>query len=143
MTVDFTQQFEAFYRDFGKADLTALADIYHPLVVFQDPVHAVDGIAALRGYFESSRANLRHCSFDFNHRAIQDDTGFFQWRMDYAHPRIQRGKTQCLRGCTLIRARRNKIVYHEDFYDLGAMLYEHVPVLGWAIRKIKLRIANG
>lgn len=36
----------------------------------------------------------------------------------------------------------DRIFYHEDFYDLGAMIYQHVPVLGRIIRFINQRIGR-
>ena len=32
-----------------------------------------------------------------------------------------------------------KIYKHQDFYDLGAMLYEHIPVLGSLVKIIKTK----
>ncbi|WHI49643.1 hypothetical protein P3339_14310 [Microbulbifer sp. MLAF003] len=37
----------------------------------------------------------------------------------------------------------DKVFYHEDFYDMGAMVYEQVPLLGSLIRKIKSRLGQG
>ncbi len=31
---------------------------------------------------------------------------------------------------------------HKDYYDLGEMVYEHVPILGFIIRKIKGKLAK-
>lgn len=36
----------------------------------------------------------------------------------------------------------DRIFYHEDFYDVGAMIYQHVPVLGRIIRFINQRIGR-
>jgi hypothetical protein len=33
-----------------------------------------------------------------------------------------------------------KICYHRDYYDLGALLYERIPILGSLIRSIKARL---
>lgn len=143
MNRDLIQQFEAFYRNFGQADLLDLAKIYDRKITFVDPIHTVDGIEALTAYLVSSRANLIHCTFEFDCRALQEGQGFFQWRMHFAHPRVEAGRTQSLRGCSLIKIEYGKIVYHEDFYDLGAMLYEHIPVLGWVTRKIKRDLVSG
>lgn len=36
----------------------------------------------------------------------------------------------------------SRITHHEDFYDMGAMIYQHVPVLGWAVKKINSRLVS-
>lgn len=141
MTTEFSQRFETLFEDFKGADLKQLQQLYDPGVEFRDPIQQISGLSSLLRYFEASRANVSCCSFEFDQRLVNADGGFFQWRMHYAHPRIQGGRRQVLRGVTMIRL-QEKIVYHEDFYDLGAMLYEHVPVLGWAAAKIKRSMAE-
>lgn len=141
MITEFSERFEALFKDFKGADLQQVQQLYDPGVEFRDPIQKVSGLSPLIHYFEASRANVSYCSFEFDQRSLSADGGFFQWRMHYAHPRIQGGGGQVLRGVTMIRL-QEKIVYHEDFYDLGAMLYEHVPVLGWAANKIKQFMAK-
>lgn len=142
MTPKLVEAFESMFLDFKNADLTTMADVYDPQVVFRDPVHRLTGLPELRTYLDKSRANLSSCKFVFDKRAIEGAEAFFQWRMHYAHPKIARGREQTLRGCSMITA-YSSITYHEDFYDLGSMLYEHVPLLGWATRKIKSTMAEG
>ncbi len=36
----------------------------------------------------------------------------------------------------------DSIIYHKDYYDLGEMVYEHVPILGFVIKKIKGKLAK-
>ena len=59
--------------------------------------------------------------------------------MHLAHPSIAKGQPICVRGMTHIKY-NEKIYYHEDCYDLGAMIYEHVPVLQKIIRFIKNKL---
>lgn len=131
MNKDLTQQFEAFYRNFAQTDLKDFEKIYDWKLTFVDTIHAVGGIEAVTDSLMSSRVNIIHCTFEFDRRALQDGHGFFQWRMHFAYPRVEAERTQSVRGCSLIKVEYGKIVYHKDFYDLGAMLYERVPVLGW------------
>jgi hypothetical protein len=63
------------------------------------------------------------------------------WQMTFSHPRLRRGKALKVRGMTLIRF-TDRIYYHEDFYDLGAMLYQHIPLLGTAVRHINRRLSS-
>ena len=36
----------------------------------------------------------------------------------------------------------DKVEVHEDFYDMGAMLYEQLPVLGNVTRWLRMRLAS-
>ena len=36
----------------------------------------------------------------------------------------------------------DKVYYQQDQYDLGAMIYEHIPVIGPVVRFLKRRLGN-
>jgi hypothetical protein len=38
--------------------------------------------------------------------------------------------------------RNNRIYYPRDYFDLGAFVYENVPMLGSIIKRIKQRLAS-
>ena len=59
--------------------------------------------------------------------------------MKFSNPALAGGKMITLRGITQIRF-TDRIYYQEDFYDLGAMLYQHIPVLGAIIRFVNSRV---
>jgi hypothetical protein len=40
-------------------------------------------------------------------------------------------------GFSQISFEDNKVKHHRDYFDLGSMLYEQIPVLGLLIKKIK------
>ena len=60
--------------------------------------------------------------------------------MSYSHPRLAGGGQIDVAGISHIRF-DDKINYHRDYYDLGEMLYEHLPAYGWLTRKLKARLA--
>lgn len=135
------KDFKEFYNIFNSETPAQLPRFYHPAVTFKDPIHELKGIAALTDYFASfCNANTQY-RFEFINEVITHDQAFFQWRMYYSHPRLANGKPLQLNGGSLIKF-NTQIIYHEDFYDMGAMIYQHIPVLGWAVKKINARIAE-
>lgn len=34
------------------------------------------------------------------------------------------------------------IIRQRDYYDAGEMIYEHLPLLGWAVRGVKRRVRS-
>ena len=36
---------------------------------------------------------------------------------------------------------RDRVHFHQDYFDAGALLYEHLPLMGGAIRWLKGRLA--
>jgi hypothetical protein len=62
--------------------------------------------------------------------------------MRYRHPRLKAGKHDIkVDGVTLLRWENNLVVQHQDIFDAGSLLYEHLPVIGWLIHKLKERMA--
>lgn len=131
--------FKQFYRHFDQHSLDMLEDIYAEDVTFSDPVHMIQGLGTLKSYFEGMCGNLSECRFEFIDEVIGDSNACFKWQMYYSHPSLKSNAPLKLMGTSFIEY-SDKIDSHEDFYDMGAMLYEHLPILGSAVRLLKSRI---
>ncbi|MEX2962300.1 nuclear transport factor 2 family protein [Microbulbifer sp. TYP-18] len=134
-------QLKQYYTDFLAVDPDCLGELYSQQVIFCDPLHRVEGLAALKDYFASMSARMITCRFQFDDAVVGTDEACLPWQMHYAHPRLNAGQTLSLRGCSLLRF-EHRVYYHEDFYDLGAMVYERLPLLGSLVRGVKSRIAG-
>jgi hypothetical protein len=135
------EKFKALYQIFDHNTLSELHSLYSTNVTFKDPIHSIQGLDQLAHYFGNFCDPAMHCKFVFINQLINDQQAFFQWRMHYRHPRLRSGKTLILDGGTLIKF-NSHIFYHEDFYDMGSMLYQHIPVIRWAIKKINARLVS-
>lgn len=129
-----------FYRHLDMSLLPQLSRIYHPHVVFIDPVSHYDGVDALERYFAQLLKKVNYCRFDIQPALVQGDEASLFWRMEYSHPSLKKGHAMSLNGASHLRLAENRIIYQRDYYDLGAMIYEHVPMLGGAVRAIKARL---
>jgi len=128
------------YRNLHAGNLEQLNRVYAENVLFIDPFHHIEGLPALKAYFAGMYSNVRHVEFQFE-RVLQDDSSaLIRWTMSLSHPRLNSGKTLHVPGVTELEF-TDRITLHRDFFDAGALLYEQVPVIGWAIRRIKERIA--
>lgn len=132
-------EFKQLYNTFDKDSLVSLGQLYSEDVTFADPLHVIQGLPALTQYFYAMCGNLTECRFEFIDEIVGQDSAFFKWHMHYRHPSIRANKLLTLTGATLIHF-SDKIDRHEDFYDMGAMLYEHIPLIGSAIGFVKSRI---
>jgi hypothetical protein len=136
-----TARFKQLYKKFDQDTIRNLPNIYSPQISFKDPVHQLRGIPELSSYFAGFCSDELRCEFDIYNEVLSHGQAFFQWKMRYQHPRLASGKPLVLDGGTLIKFDTH-ITHHEDFYDMGAMIYQHVPVLGWAVKKVNERIAH-
>ena len=60
--------------------------------------------------------------------------------LGYRHPRLARGAPIRVEGCSYLQW-RDKVHLHRDYFDAGALLYEHLPLLGGTIGWLKRRLA--
>ncbi|MGB9097011.1 nuclear transport factor 2 family protein [Erwinia sp.] len=130
----------AFYQTLETSKLSQLQDIYHSDICLADPVGEHRGLTVVENYFSSLLKNLRYCRFEVSRTHHFDDNALLIWRMIYAHPSLQRGAEQSLEGSSYLQFRDDKISYQRDYYDMGAMLYEKIPVLGAVIKQLKKRL---
>jgi len=139
----FLQRFASEFARLDATNLDRLRDLYSADVHFTDPLHEVCGLVELERYFSELYANVEHLHFEFiSHDEICDGQGYLRWIMSYRHPRLNGGELISLEGCSLLRWNgAGKVVRHRDYFDAGALLYQHVPLLGAAIRWLQRRLA--
>ncbi len=138
--------FKDFYQHFDQSSIKELGNFYAADVVFTDPVHQLTGLKTLESYFEQMCGDLTSCHFEFVAETVAQDDMWLKWNMHYRHPKINNNSPLTLIGASHIQwidtENGRKIISHEDFYDLGSMLYEHLPVLGYGVRLVKSNLAK-
>ena len=135
------ERFKAFYRELKPEKFDQIEELYAPAIIFKDPVHQIRGVDYLHRYFVDLCADLDSCRFEFLDELSQHDSCYIKWDMHFSHPRLGQ-EVISVRGMTQLKLKEEKIIYHEDVYDLGAMLYEHLPLIGSATRWLKKRLAT-
>jgi hypothetical protein len=134
-------RFKQSYQDMTAMDLSRLDQLYTTNLQFKDPVHEVRGLVAMQDYMAAMISGVSECRFEFLDQIATDNTAYIKWNMYFRHPKLAAGKLLKVRGVSQINF-AERIYYHEDFYDMGAMVYEHVPVIGGVTRRLKRRLAN-
>jgi limonene-1,2-epoxide hydrolase len=120
-----------------------LGDFYAQDVVFEDPLGRIEGLARLRAYYEGMYKNVQAIRFDFTNEVVQGDTHVAVWTMTMEVKGLNRGRPVVVDGNSVIRFdAESKVVYHRDYFDVGAMVYEHVPVVKTLVKAIKKRLAK-
>lgn len=145
-TATVVERIAAIYREFRPVSRDELAACYSDDVVFTDPVQRIDGLDALTDYMNALAAGLVFCRFEFAEVAAGVHGGtptvFIAWQMRFAHRALEGGRELAIPGASLLHVSGDRASFHRDFYDLGAMVYEHVPVLGAAVRMVRARLAH-
>lgn len=133
--------FCAFFNKLDNTCTENLYEVYTEEVVFNDPLHHIEGREALARYFATMYENVERCQFTYHMQQQQGNQAFVTWSMEFVHPRLARGKPVRVEGCSALTfADDGRVVQHRDYFDAGAMLYEHLPLMGQVIRWLKHRL---
>jgi len=139
---EWLNQFISVYQKLSTNNLDLLDEIYAQEVTFIDPIHEIKGLSNLHEYFDGLYKNLSSCTFIINDVIVDEQQAAIYWEMNYQHAKLNKGEIVSVQGSSKLIAKDNKIVYHRDFLDLGAMLYEQLPLIGKLIHWIKVKAAQ-
>ncbi|MFT5578288.1 MAG: hypothetical protein ACI9WS_001041 [Paraglaciecola psychrophila] len=139
-STDLIKEFKDYYKVLHNSDLSQLRNIYSSDVLFKDPVHEICGLVELEDYFTSMCDDLTDCRFEYLDELVSDHSAYIKWIMHFKHPKL-RNRLVSVRGVSHIKI-GEKIELQEDFYDMGAMLYEQLPLLGNVTRWLRQRLTN-
>lgn len=140
------QRFFAFYNQLNSVTAgkpAFLSRLYAEDICFIDPVQALTGIEALQIYLEHVYEQLKTCQFILDEEIGDHENMALCWQMHLLHRQALtddfRPKAIVVTGCSHLKWRNNKLIYQRDYFDLGSLLYEQLPVLGEVVRSIKSR----
>ena len=137
---DLIEQLKDYYRDFSTMDLDKIGQIYADNIVFRDPIHEIRGLDNLQAYMAEMGQNIDHCRFEYLDQLCGDGMAYLKWNMHFRHPKLG-SDIISVRGISQLHY-NERVYFHEDVYDMGAMIYEHVPLLGVTTRWLKQRLAT-
>ena len=138
---DFLHRFAHAFASLDAHNLDRLGALYSDDVRFSDPLHAIQGLPAMTRYFSELYGNVQGLRFDFQGiDPLRQGEGYLRWTLVYCHPRLNGGQPIQVQGCSHLMW-HDKVFYHRDYFDAGALLYEQLPVLGRLIHWLKGRLA--
>lgn len=136
-------RFRRFFADFSPTKVTRLIDdTYAEDVWFNDTLKTVRGRSALREYLAHSAAAVQSCRVQV-HEVIPNGSGdyYVRWSMTIRFKRFKTDRDTHTIGMSHIRFDpAGRVVLHQDYWDSTQGLFEHIPVLGWLIGRIKARL---
>ena len=146
------ERFQSFYSDLKHSSENLSADnlntynsnpklqaLYSDDITFIDPVHSISGIQQLAAYLQGNCQQLISCRFEVESINQLPGEAYIHWRMSYQHPKLIGGRISTIDGISHIKF-DDKVHYHRDYFDMGAMIYQKLPLIGPVIRYIKNRM---
>ncbi len=137
------QRFGRFFSDFSPDKVERLVDQTYAIDVwFNDTLKTLHGREHLREYLKHSAQAVQSCRVEILDTLSNDNGDYFlRWSMVIRFKRFKPNQDTQTIGVSHLRFNRDGlVVLHQDYWDSTAGLFEHIPLLGAAIRAIKRRV---
>lgn len=137
------EKIKYFYNKSSKEDMSLVTQFYHPEAEFIDPVGSMKGAENLKAYYTHLYQNVKSINFDFSKFYQDGNTVIAIWKMNLQTDNLNGGELVSVDGnSVIVFDAQGKAISHRDYFDLGAMVYEHIPVLGYVVRSVKGRLKH-
>ena len=143
MSADLKEKTDKVFNQLRKDNLEILNDFYAEDLVFEDPLGRIEGLPAMKAYYALMYENVTEIKFDFFKSIQEGNEFFFRWTMTLNSTKLNGGKDISVEGGSMIFFNDEGLVtYHRDFFDMGEMIYEQIPLLRGLIKAIKKRFEH-
>lgn len=136
------ERFAAFFADFTPEGVHAnVGRTYADDCWFDDTLKTVQGAEAVGHYLAESAEACNRCRVELEDVSGGGPDVYVRWRMMIDFKKFKSGTENWTIGMTHLRFDGDgRILLHQDYWDSAEGLFVHVPVVGWAIRKIRARL---
>jgi hypothetical protein len=119
---------------------TQTKTVYSADAYFDDTLKVLHGAAEIEPYLLRTAEMVTSFKVEFLDVARSGPDYYFRWVMDFSAPKLAKGEVLRTIGITQVRFNEDgQVVLHQDFWDAANGIYEHIPLVGGAIRAIKKR----
>lgn len=130
-----------FYEKLNKDSMHLVDEFYDPQIDFIDPIHSLKGSDKMKEYYANLYKNADDVQFEFKDFVQSGEKVVAVWKMTLKTEKINGGEPYSVDGNSVIHfGASGKAIYHRDYFDMGAFVYEKIPVVGFLVRKIKERM---
>lgn len=128
--------FAGLYGDLSVPNVTAHArKVYAPEAWFNDTVATETGIEAIEKYLLKTAAGAEKVSAEIKDVAVSGSDCYVRWTMEIRTKNLAGGRPVITEGVSQLRFDdEGRIVLHQDFWNPATGIYQHLPLLGPAIR---------
>ena len=133
-------KFTKLYQDYTSSNIEYyINDLYDENVYFIDPIHQIGGLNNVKKYFHLMTKPIESCRFEINSIMNDKNNYFVRWDM-YLISKASPSKKIVTTGMThFIVNSSEKIVFHQDFWDLSS-LYDELPIVSFWSKLVKERM---
>lgn len=136
------QRFEQLFDAFTPEKLpAAVRTTYAADTYFNDSLRTVRDRATLARYLAGSAEAVQQCTVRVDEWTPAITGWYVRWRMSIRFRHFRRGTdTHSIGVSHIVFDRDGLVALHQDFWDAAGGFYEHLPVLGGLLRRIRQRL---
>ncbi len=133
-----------FFQQLSAKTMHLVDDFYSEGCRFQDPIVDIRGRMNVKNYYANMYKNVESIDFIIHDEIVEDNKTTLVWRMDLTAKKLNGGKPIQVEGVSVIHFNHEdgKAIYHRDYFDMGAFVYEGLPLVGGIIRYAKKKMAS-
>ena len=137
------ERFARFFSSFAADRIERLLpQTYAEDVYFNDTLKSVRGRQPLAHYLAESADAVEQCTVQIlDSASTPSGEHWLRWKMMIRFKKLRRGVDTWTIGASHLRFNgEGLVVYHQDYWNAANGIFQHIPLLGWMINKIKQRL---
>lgn len=133
-----------FFIFLNKDTMGLVDEFYDENIVFRDPLVEINNRKQMKNYYANMYKNVESVAWSFSDEISDKDNCVLAWKMTLLAKNFNGNKPLVVDGVSVIKfgGKEGKAIYHRDYFDLGAFVYEGLPVLGSMVRFVKKKMAS-
>lgn len=142
MQKEFVQRSIDAFNEVNRDNFAPLKDFYHPDVIFKDPLVTINGLDELTEYYKDMYKSVKNISFHFHNTLINEFEVVLIWKMTFQAARLNSGNPIEVEGTSFLifDKETEKVIYHRDYFDVAAMVYDYIPGVAFLLRRVRNRL---
>lgn len=137
-------RFASLYCDLSPRNVKArVRSVYAPDAWFNDTIATEVGIDAIERYLLKTAEGAQSVSAAVEDVAVSGPDCYVRWTMKVQAQNLAGGQPITTKGLSQLRFDADgKIVFHQDFWNPAAGIYQQLPLIGPAIRHVNRLIVG-
>lgn len=134
------QRYAKFFEQLSPDSLNQLASVMTEDIRFVDPFNEVIGLKQVEKILRKMFNSLNNPTFTVTHAAMASNLeprGLLRWELNS----VRKGLPYIIVGMSEVCfAGDGRVKSHVDHWDAAKQFYEHLPIVGWLLRMIRVRM---
>ena len=136
------EKFVKLFSNLKAADLAEqVSAVYSDKIYLNDTLNTVNSRDEMLIYLKHTAENLENYHFELIDHAISGENLYLRWTMDIDFTALGKDIQSKSIGMSHLKFDDNgKIIVHQDYWDSVEAIYQHIPYMGYWVRKARSQL---